>query len=133
MISEEIRQQQKKLKDMTLKEKAGYITYYYKWHIIISLIIMAVAGSFIYNLVTKKEDVFFLEVINANVALDGTGDLLAPYREKAPDFDPQKQQMTAHLQRQMIQAPRQNQMIQTRHLQKSQAQARQYQRTMQSL
>ncbi len=95
MISEEIRQQQRKLKDMTLKEKAAYIAYYYKWHIIICLAVMAVAGSFIYNLVTKKEDVFFLEVINANVALDGTGDLLEDYRKTAQDFDPKKEQMTA--------------------------------------
>lgn len=94
MISEEIRQQQKKLKDMTPAEKAGYIAYYYKWHIIICLIIILVAGSFIYNIATKKEDVFFLEVINANVALDGTGDLLEPYRKKASGFDSQKQQMT---------------------------------------
>ncbi len=95
MISDEIREQQKKLKDMTLKEKAGYIAYYYKWHIIIALVILSVAVSFIYNLATKKENVLFLEVINSNVPLDGTGDLIEPYREKAADFDPKKQQMTA--------------------------------------
>lgn len=95
MISDEIREQKKKLKDMTMKEKAGYIFYYYKWHILIALVVVSVAGSFIHNLMTRKEDVFFLEVINSNVPLDGTGDLIEPYQEKAADFDPEKQQMTA--------------------------------------
>ncbi len=95
MISDEIREQQKKLKDMNLKEKAGYIIYYYKWHILIVLVILSVAASFIHNLATKKENVFFLEVLNSNVPLDGSGDLIEPYLEKAEDFDPQKQQMTA--------------------------------------
>ena len=95
MISDEIRQQQKKLKDMTLKEKAGYIIYYYKWHILICLAVAAAAFTFIFNIVTRKEDIFFLEVINANVALDGAGDLLDPYRQAASGFDAKKQQMTA--------------------------------------
>ena len=95
MISDEIRQQQKKLKDMTLKQKAGYIVYYYKWHILICLAIAAAAFTFIFNIVTRKEDIFFLEVINANVALDGTGDLLEPYRKTASDYDPEKEQITA--------------------------------------
>ncbi|MCR5650107.1 MAG: hypothetical protein K6F86_02865 [Lachnospiraceae bacterium] len=94
MISDEIRQQQRKLKDMSAKEKAGYIIYYYKWYIIIAVVILAAFTSFMINQLTKKENVFFLEVINSNVPLDGSGDLLENYRSSAENFDPRKQQMT---------------------------------------
>ncbi|MBO4373653.1 MAG: hypothetical protein J5829_00950 [Lachnospiraceae bacterium] len=95
MISDEIKEQQKKLKEMNAKEKTEYIIYYYKWHILIAIIVLAAAVSFIYNRLTRKEDVFFLEVINSNVPIDNSGDLIVPYLEKASDFDPAKEKMTA--------------------------------------
>ncbi len=95
MISDEIRQQQKKLKDMTFSEKLKYIIYYYKWHILIISAILIFTVSFIHDYVTRKDEVFFLEVINSSVPSTEAPDLVEAYTASVEDFDPKKEKMTA--------------------------------------
>ncbi len=95
MIHDEIRKQQEKLKDMTIKEKIGYVIYYYKWHIIIVSALIIFLISFIHGYVTQKEEAFFIEVINSSVPSTEYPDLISAFEDTAENYDPARQKMTA--------------------------------------
>lgn len=76
-VMDEFKEEREALKNGTPKEKISYFWYYYKWHVIISIIVIAMVGSFIYQFVNRKEDVLTAVMLNAS-ALDQTADL--------PDF-----------------------------------------------
>lgn len=63
-IYDEIREQHAKLKDASFKEKLSYFVYYYKWHVIISIIIIAVISAFISDMLQKKKTIFYCAIIN---------------------------------------------------------------------
>ncbi len=94
MIHDEIRRQQAKLKDMTLKQKIGYVIYYYKWHILIVSALIIFLISFIHGYVTQKEEVFFMEVINSSVPSTDDPDLISAFEATAENYDPARQKMT---------------------------------------
>ncbi len=66
-MNQEIREQHKKMNDMSRKEKFSYILYYYKVHIIIAVVLIAVIISFIYSIVTRKDSVMNAALLNTNV------------------------------------------------------------------
>ncbi|GAA0181224.1 hypothetical protein SH2C18_37840 [Clostridium sediminicola] len=58
------------LSKMTKKQKREYIWDYYKLHIIGSLIVIIVVGSFIHNMITAKEYEFNVSVIGGYLSAD---------------------------------------------------------------
>lgn len=69
-VVDEIREQQKKMKDMTFKEKLAYFWYYYKVHTIVILLVVIFGGYWIYEIATTKDMCFYGIMLNAS-QLDG--------------------------------------------------------------
>lgn len=65
-ISDDIRDQHKKMKDMSFKERFNYFWYYYKIHTIVIICIIIFAISFISNIVNAKDYSFYGMMLNAN-------------------------------------------------------------------
>ena len=93
MISEEIRQQTVKMKDMTFRQKAGYIADYYKWPIIIAILAIIGIASFIHERLTATTNVFYCEMINSNVYSEELCSLLPDFEATDKDFNPKKEDM----------------------------------------
>lgn len=64
-INDEIREQQKKLKGKTLKEKLGYFWDYYKVHTLVVILVIFFGGALIRDIVTSKEEAFSATLLNA--------------------------------------------------------------------
>lgn len=64
-VHDEIREQQKKTKDMTLKGKLSYFWDYYKIHTIVAILVVAFVISLIRSFVTHKDYGFYATLINA--------------------------------------------------------------------
>lgn len=64
-ISDEIHEQQKKLGDMTWKQKFSYIIYYYKFHILGAVFVISLVSMFIYSTVTRKDVALYCAMINS--------------------------------------------------------------------
>ncbi|MBO4901215.1 MAG: hypothetical protein J5518_00280 [Lachnospiraceae bacterium] len=81
-IKDEIREEQKKFKDMPLKGKIGYIRDYYKFHILIGILVIIFGAVFLRDyIVNSRPD--YLNAVMLNTILDYaadsdiTGDLAA--------------------------------------------------------
>ncbi len=72
-LMDEFKEERENMKKAPLKEKIDYIWQYYKWHILIPLIIIIGLSSYIYTLVTKPD-----------ILLDGI--LLNTYNTEASDM-----------------------------------------------
>lgn len=64
-VNGEIREQLQKLKDMSFKNKLGYLWHYYKIHTIVTVIIIIFAATLIHDIVTHKDFAFYALLINA--------------------------------------------------------------------
>ena len=64
-VSDEIREQTLKMKEMTLKEKISYFWTYYKIHTAVAILIIGVVTSFLYNIITSKDTAFYGIMLNA--------------------------------------------------------------------
>lgn len=64
-INDEIREQTKKLSDMTFRKKISYIIYYYKVHILVAIFIIILLTSLIHTIVSHKESLFSCVMINS--------------------------------------------------------------------
>ena len=64
-VHDEIREQHKKTKDMTLQGKLSYFWYYYKIHAIVAILVIIFIISFVRQLMTHKEYGFYAAFINA--------------------------------------------------------------------
>lgn len=75
-ITDEIREQTKKFKDMTPKEKAGYIWDYYKVPIIV-VVVLLIGGAILISDVRNNMKPTYIEVamINTNFAIDPSNTL----------------------------------------------------------
>lgn len=62
----EVKEQRQKTKDMTLKGKISYFWYYYKIHALVTVCVLALIGSFVYQYVTNKDYAFYAVVMNAD-------------------------------------------------------------------
>lgn len=67
-VIDEIREQKKKaFRTMDAKGKAGYIWYYYKVHILVSIAVLVLSVSFIHQYVTNKPYGFYATLVNSSV------------------------------------------------------------------
>ncbi len=64
-IHEEIREQQKKLKDRTFREKLSYFWDYYKVHTIVTILVVIVGSIFIRDALNAKEQAFSAIMLNS--------------------------------------------------------------------
>ena len=69
-VIDEIRQQQMKTKDMSFKGKLSYFWYYYKVHVLVTIIVIVAGGSWIHDIVTSKDYNFYGMMMNS-AHLDG--------------------------------------------------------------
>ena len=65
-VVDEIREQQKKMKDMTFKEKLSYFWYYYKVHVLVTIVVVAFLGNWIYEVATAKDFNFYGIMLNSS-------------------------------------------------------------------
>lgn len=81
-VNGEIREQLKKLKDMSFKQKAGYLFHYYKYHALITIIIICVAVSVIHSIATHRDYAFYAVLLNAEtpyIDYSAYGDAFSQY------------------------------------------------------
>jgi len=79
-VTDEIKEQQRKLKDMTFGEKAKYIWDYYKVHIIVSIVIIFAGFILIRDLRENQKPTYLYAVfLNSNFAADATNTLEDDY------------------------------------------------------
>lgn len=79
-ISDEIKQQQDKLKEMSFTGKISYIIYYYKWWFLVFIVIICFFGSIIKRIVTDKPDALNCAIINASTFANVNQELLDDYK-----------------------------------------------------
>ena len=72
-VMDEFREEREALKNGTFKEKLSYFWCYYKWHVIVPLIIIACLTSFIYEIVTRKDIALYSTFINCYVISEDEG------------------------------------------------------------
>ena len=66
-VMDEFKEEREALKNGTPKQKLAYFWYYYKWHVIIAVVVIAMAGSFIYQLMNRKDPAFYTVLLNASL------------------------------------------------------------------
>lgn len=64
-VMDEFKNEREALKNGTFKQKFSYFWYYYKWHVIVTVAIVAFLISFIHEVVTKKDDAFYGVFVNS--------------------------------------------------------------------
>ncbi|MCM1174401.1 MAG: hypothetical protein NC341_05045 [Blautia sp.] len=79
----EIREQHQKTKDMSLKGKLDYFWYYYKIHTFVVIAVIALAGTFIYQLVTSKDAAFYSILISSDTSIVDAQEWDAEFAEYA--------------------------------------------------
>lgn len=77
-VMDEFKEEREALKNGTPKQKLAYFWYYYKWHVIISVIIIGMLVSFIYQYANRKDTAFNAVLLNAS--------LLDQISSEQPDF-----------------------------------------------
>ena len=67
-VAEEIREQQKQaFSTMNSKEKLAYFWDYYKIHVFVLIVVIAMVSTFIYQYVTNKDYGFYISFVNAAI------------------------------------------------------------------
>ena len=66
-VMDEFKEEREALKNGTPKQKLAYFWYYYKWHVIIGIVIIAMVSSFIYQFVNRKDTAFNTVLLNASL------------------------------------------------------------------
>ncbi|MCR5774447.1 MAG: hypothetical protein K6G42_05125 [Lachnospiraceae bacterium] len=79
---------------MNTRAKLRYIWDYYKYPIIIAMIVVIAVVSFIRGRLAYKPTVFNLVMIDSNVSELADRTLLDDFRESCSDFDPDKEKIT---------------------------------------
>lgn len=64
-VMDEFREEREALKNGTLKQKFNYFLDYYKWYVVVAVLILIFAGSLIYQTVTRKERGIYCVLLNA--------------------------------------------------------------------
>lgn len=95
-IAEEIREEQRKaFSTMSFKEKLAYFWYYYKVHVLVSVAVIAMASTFIYQYVTNKDYGFYATLVNAMIT-DQNHELAAEWMSRFQEYagiDPEEYQV----------------------------------------
>jgi len=63
-VMDEFKEEREALKHGTPKQKWQYFLDYYKWFVIVGILIIIFAGSFIYQMVTQKDRAFYAALLN---------------------------------------------------------------------
>ncbi len=63
-LMDEFREEREAMKHKTPKEKLSYFWDYYKWHVIVSILVLIVGISLIYETVTRKDVAFYALLLN---------------------------------------------------------------------
>lgn len=72
-VMDEFREVRENLKNASLKTKIEYFVDYYKWHVIIVVIVIAAISSYVYSLVTRKDIAFNATFINTMTLTEDEG------------------------------------------------------------
>ncbi|MCX4304664.1 MAG: hypothetical protein OSJ69_02550 [Acetatifactor sp.] len=64
-VMDEFKKEREAMKNGTPKQKLAYFWDYYKWHVIIGVIVLVTAVSFIYQAVTRKSVALYALLLNA--------------------------------------------------------------------
>lgn len=65
-MNDEVKEQRKKLKGKSFKEKLSYFWDYYKVHTLIALFVLLIVGIFVKDELTAKDYAFYSTLLNAN-------------------------------------------------------------------
>lgn len=71
-----------KFKEMTFRQKLDHIWEYYRWYILITVMVLGLAFSWIYGIVTEKEPLMDVVMINA-YGRTPDGEAFQPFLEQA--------------------------------------------------
>ncbi len=82
-LEEEVRLQKQKLKDMTTKEKASYYVYYYKWHALAAVVVVALVIYLVTSVLSRKDEAFYCVFMNVDHAFVETTELSADFEAYA--------------------------------------------------
>lgn len=63
-VMDEFKEEREALRHGTPKEKFQYFLDYYKWYVIVGVLILIFVGSFVYQYVTRKERAIFVAMVN---------------------------------------------------------------------
>ena len=63
-VMDEFKEERAALRNGTPKEKFQYFLDYYKWYVIVGILVLVSAGSIIYQMVTQKERAIFVALLN---------------------------------------------------------------------
>ena len=77
-VMDEFKEEREALKNGTPRQKLAYFWYYYKWHVIIALVVIIMIVSFIKQLTDRKDPAFYAVMLNAS--------LLDQMTSEQPDF-----------------------------------------------
>lgn len=88
-VSDEIRQQHMKARDMSFKDKLNYFWYYYKVHTLVGIAAVILIGVFIRDMASNKDYSFYGIMLNS-AGLDG--ELLGASFEEYAGLDPENYQ-----------------------------------------
>lgn len=83
-VRDEIRQQQLKTKDMTLKGKLQYFWDYYKIHTLVCILVLVLIVTFVHDITTAKESVFCAYMCHSSQV---SGESLSSSFAKYADLD----------------------------------------------
>lgn len=82
-VMDEFREQREAIKNGTPKEKFVYFLDYYKWYVIVTVAVVVLATSFIYNYITKTESVLSGMMLNTYIDdLDAKDELIQTFIEE---------------------------------------------------
>lgn len=63
-VMDEFRKEREELKQKSLKERLSYFIYYYKWHTVAVVALIAMTVSIVTNIVTRKDSAFYVCLLN---------------------------------------------------------------------
>lgn len=65
-VMDEFKEEREALKNGTFKQKLSYFIYYYKWHVIVTVLSVILVISLIVQMVTKKDTAFYVCMLNTS-------------------------------------------------------------------
>lgn len=63
-VMDEFRKEREELMQKGFKEKLSYFLYYYKWHTLAAIAVIAIIVSIVTNIVTRKDSAFYVCLLN---------------------------------------------------------------------
>lgn len=71
-VMDEFKEERATLKDASLKKKLAYFWEYYKWYVIVPLLVLIFGGWAVYDIVTAKDVAFYSVMLNASEYVHAT-------------------------------------------------------------